>query len=131
MPFKKGEIANPTGKSGAHGFAPWNVRVKQLGAKYDTIEKLMALFEPDTATGKMKPTKAFLQMNPIDGGIIWGMLGQLMGDDKRNERESFWNRREGKPVERRDVRVIRSLSDLTEEELIAIAAESGVADDRE
>ena len=39
--------------------------------------------------------------------------------------------REGKPVERRDVRVIRSLSDLTEEELIAIAAESGVADDRE
>ena len=70
------------------------MRVDQLLKKYDTVEKLLALFTTD-ANGKTIPSQDFLQMNPIDAGIIWQFLGAIMGDDKLRERETFWNRKEG------------------------------------
>lgn len=97
----KGAVLNPNGRNGENrkGFAPWAVRVEQLAYKYDTVEKLFALFVENPETGNMKMSKEFLGMNPIDAGIIWQLIGAIIGDDKRLERESFWNRKEGLPKE--------------------------------
>lgn len=99
-----GCTANPKGENGyTKPFVPWKVRVEQLERKYDSVEKLMALFEVDPATQRMRPTREFQRMNPFDAGIVWQMIGQVSGDDKRMERESFWDRREGKPMQRNEL----------------------------
>lgn len=97
----KGAVLNPTGENGNRrsGFAPWSVRVEQLQTKYDTLKKLMALFVFDEAKDTVKASDELLKMNPIDAGIIWQMFGACYGDDKRLERESLWNRKEGLPKE--------------------------------
>jgi len=97
-----GGTANPEGHNGANHFTPWKNRVTQLSEKYDTVEKLMALFTVNEA-GQLVPSSEFKKMNPIDAGLIWNMIGQVSGDDKRLEREAFWDRFEGKPVQKNEV----------------------------
>lgn len=94
--FIKGIAPNPSGQNGTKGFARWEIRVEQLSNKYDSVEKLMALFTLDDK-GNMQPSKELMQMNPIDAGIIRQLIGQLTGRDTIRERESFWDRYQGKP----------------------------------
>lgn len=120
-----GETPNRAGANGNRhaGLAPWKVRMGQLATKYSSYSKLMSLFTLDKDTGLRVPTKEFMDMNPIDTGLIWQLIGQNEGNDKRLERESFWDRLDGKPKENKTVRVINSVKDLTDEELEKLAEE--------
>ena len=98
--FKEG---NKLGGLTQKGRATWRKRVEQIEEKYDSVEKLMALFVQDPATGKMAPGPELLAMHPRDAGLIMQMLGAIVGDDKFRERESFWDRDEGKAAQRHRV----------------------------
>ena len=101
--LKPGSVLNPNGATGERsGFVPWKRRIEQLDAKYDTIEKLMALFVR-TADGKMTPGPELLAMHPRDGALLMQSLGAIVGDDKLRERETYWDREEGKPIGRNEL----------------------------
>jgi hypothetical protein len=102
--FIAGNNANPSGSNGLRkGFAPWHVRVRLLEEKYDTVAKLMSLFTFDPVTEELTPNDELEKMNPLDAGIIWQLALTIMGNDKRREREAFWDRYEGKPSQRNEL----------------------------
>lgn len=101
--LQEGAVLNPKGSRGLAGFAPWEIRIGQLEKKYDTVQKLKALFEIDPVSGKMVMAAEFNQMNPRDAALVMQMINAFTGDDKRQERESFWDRFEGKPLQRSEI----------------------------
>ena len=120
--IKPGEVRNPLGGLARKGLAPFSMRVLHFNEKFTPAEIIAIADDP----------KRWNDFTHWDVVVLKRMAAQINGNkEEREETKLYLDRKEGKPVERRDVRVIRSLSDLTEEELIAIAAESGVADDRE
>jgi hypothetical protein len=93
---------NDGGSGALHkGRATRRARIEHLDQKYDTLEKLMALFDRDPG-GKLSPGKELLQMHPRDVALIMQSVGAIVGDDKRGERESFYDREEGKPIQRNE-----------------------------
>lgn len=86
---------NKLGAIELKGRTTWRKRVEQLDEKYNTVEKLLGLFDQDS-NGKMLPGKDLMQMHPRDAALIMQALGAIVGDDKRLERESFLDRDEGK-----------------------------------
>jgi len=92
--LKPGAVLNPQGIGGClSGRARWDKRVEHILDKYPTLEALEALVRgPD-----------WKQTHPLDAGIVAQLIGQFSGDDKRLERESFWDRMEGKPKERKEL----------------------------
>lgn len=103
--FKPGNNANPKGENGrAPGFAPWGKRVAQLEEKYNTVESVLSLFTWDEESNKLKWKKYELsKLNPRDAGLILQIAKGIFGDDVRLERESFWDRYEGKPLQRSEL----------------------------
>lgn len=111
--FAPGFVANPTGENGLRrsGLAPWKIRVEQLLNKYGTVGHIKQL----VADGSLDLE------HPIDGMILKNIIDSFTGEDSRMQREAFLDRLEGKPRENKVVRVIKSVGDLTDEELEALA----------
>ncbi len=84
------------------GRATYVGRADALDAKYDSVDKLMALFVTDATTGRRSPGPELLAMHPRDAAIIIQNMGSIFGDDKRGERESYYDRVEGKPMQRNE-----------------------------
>ena len=95
-----GGAPNPTGKNGMKGLARWEIRVEQLAAKYPTMQDLMQFFTLDKF-GSLQPAPALLELNPIDAGIIRQLVAGVVGKakDVREDRESFWDRFQGKATQ--------------------------------
>lgn len=91
---------NTAGGHTQKGRATRSCRIQQLDSRYDTLEKLMGLFVKQG--GEMIPGPELMQMHPRDVALVMQTMGAIMGDDKRGERESFWDREEGKPVQRNE-----------------------------
>ena len=91
---------NELGGPAVTGYTPFNKRADQLDAKYDSVDKLAALFVKNPETGRMEPGPELRAMHPRDAAIIMQTMGAVFGDDKRGERESYYDRREGKPIQR-------------------------------
>lgn len=69
------------------------------------------------------------EMSSWDGIVCRRLAAMVDGNkEERAELALFLDRREGKSVERREVRVIRSVADLTEEELASLAVEGSVTE---
>lgn len=101
--LKPGAILNPDGVTGARSsYVPWKTRIDQLDTKYDTVEKIMRLFVADPQTGKMSPGPDLLAMHPRDAALIMQSLGAIVGEDKLRERETYWDREEGKAIQRNE-----------------------------
>lgn len=84
------------------GHTTYKKRAEQLDDKYDTVEKLMALFVDDPKTGRKTPGPELLSMHPRDAALIIQNMGSIFGDDKRGERETYWDRMDGKPLQRNE-----------------------------
>ena len=113
---------NPTGANGMKGFARYEIRVEQLNAKYPTCQDLMQFFILGE-TGQLLPSAKLLEMNAIDAGIIRQLIGQVVGGQTLKERESMWNRMQGKPVETVLTKSLNKLDDIpTEFENVKSAA---------
>ena len=98
--FKEGVSGNPTGKNGMKGLTRWEIRVEQISAKYPTMADLMQFFTLDKF-GNLQPAPALLEINHIDAGIIRQLVAGVIGKakDVREDRESFWDRFQGKPTQ--------------------------------
>jgi hypothetical protein len=104
--LKEGSVLNREGYNGqrARGFAPWGVRQAQIELKYDTVEKLLDLFLYDEKENVIAWKMSELRkLNPTDAGLILQRARGIFGDDVRLERESFWDRYEGKPLQRSEL----------------------------
>ena len=95
-----GHTANPSGENGMKGLARWEMRVEQLSAKYPTMADLMQFFTLDKFNNLLH-SPALLELNPIDAGIIRQLVAGVVGKakDVREDRESFWDRFQGKPTQ--------------------------------
>ena len=91
--FSKG---NTVGGHTQRGRTTRAKRIEQIDEKYDTVEKLLALFDIGQ-DGQLSPNAELKAMHPRDAALIMQAMGAIYGDDKRGERESFWDREEGKP----------------------------------
>lgn len=102
-PTDENRYADGTYKEGhtpiLKGYTTWENRVQQIDENYPTGAALLALFTKDEQ-GKMIPTEELLSRHPRDIAIIMQAIGAFMGDDKARERESFWDRKEGKARQR-------------------------------
>lgn len=116
---KAGEPSrNPKGINGfSSGLQPFHKRAEYLLGKY-SIEKIKE---------HANDLKWLSKNESSWDGIVWRRLAAMVDGraDERAEIALLLDRKEGKAVERREVRVIRSVTDLTDEELAAIAASSG------
>lgn len=112
--FKPNNKANPTGKNGhTTGLQPYSKRVAHYLEKYSALE-LVKMASDDKELDKLTSWDAI---------VVGNIAASIRGDDTRQEREALLNRLEGKPKERIELRSIKSLSDLTDEELAAIVEE--------
>jgi hypothetical protein len=118
--FTKGNRANPTGKNGfSSGLAPYGQRAVHYLNKFNVSEIIAIAADP----------KKLDKYPSWDSIVIKRLAACVTGKpDERLEFESLLNRIEGKPKENKTVRVIRGWEDLTEEELLALVAESGELD---
>ena len=121
--FKEGVSGNPTGKNGMKGLTRWEIRVEQISAKYPTMADLMQFFTLDEF-GSLQPAPALLELNPIDAGIIRQLVAGVVGKarDVREDRESFWDRFQGKPTQTMIVtnpgpEMPQNVKDMTDEQI--------------
>jgi len=115
---KKGDPSpNPTGKNGfSSGLQPFHKRAEHYGQKFKPSEIMAIAADP-------------LRWDDFphwDVLVLKRMAAMINGNkEERAEVALFLDRKEGKAVERREVRVIKGWGDLTEEELAALAGSGG------
>lgn len=113
--FQKGIAPNPDGKNGfSSGLQPYTKRAEHYLNTLKPSEIILIAGDPIK-----------LDKYTSWDAIVLKRLAACLNSPRAEERlevESLLNRKEGKPVERKDVRVIKSIGDLTDEELAALAA---------
>lgn len=117
--WKKGQSGNPEGKGFTH-LQTFAKRAEHFSNKYKPSEIIAIAADP----------LRWDDHTHWDIACIKRMAAQIDGrESERAEMAMLLDRKEGKAVERKEVRVIRSLSDLTDDELQAIAASSENAEE--
>lgn len=91
---------NKYGGNTQRGLTTRAKRIEQLDQKYPTFEALEALFIKTTYG--YEPGAELKKLHPRDVALLSQSFYAIMGGDRRGERESFWDREEGKPLQRNE-----------------------------
>lgn len=112
-PVKKGEVRNPEGRNGfSTGLQPFHKRAEHYGQKFKPSEIIAIANDPTR----------WDEFPHWDVVVLKRMAAMINGNkEEREEVKTYLDRKEGKPVERKEMRIIKSFGDLSEEELAALA----------